>query len=406
LKETNVKKFSSSICILMWLIGILSPAAVAQVIQISNVEELYSAVNDPANTGATLVLTAGTYMLSATDLNGAPRPKGGRIELQMDMSIVGVEGDRDAVVINASALPASSFPQTVNGLATGPNASVRMGFGHNSLEWLTVRDAINGQANIDTGLQSLDPGTAYFRVAHVASTGSTRGLNIQNFGPQTSGQTIEADITDCYFFNNNVTLSEGIRIGNFLGAQGSTVNVRMDGNVSWGQKMGRSIVNNRTLNSMVSVVSSGNRFYDNGLGTFVFGGLSSNGTRSDGNTIDFEAHGDQFIGNTRETEFDHGGLIVVGAENDSPTGGGGSNNTVSVRLWGCRMSGNALHDLYGVGARSNFLVDGDPSLSQNNHAIIEINGAGNGNGRWQPLEQFADSLPGPPDYGNSVTVIE
>ena len=25
---------------------------------------------------------------------------------------------------------------------------------------------------------------------------------------------------------------------------------------------------------MVSVVSSGNRFYDNGLGTFVFGGLS------------------------------------------------------------------------------------------------------------------------------------
>jgi hypothetical protein len=37
---------------------------------------------------------------------------------------------------------------------------------------------------------------------------------------------------------------------------------------------------------------------------------------------------------------------------------------------------------------------------------IGINGAGNGNGRWQPVEQFADSLPGPPDYGNSITVIK
>jgi hypothetical protein len=128
-------------------------------------------------------------MLSATDSKGAQLPNGGRIQLQMDMSIVGVEGDRDSVVINASGLPASSFPQTVNGVATGPNAAVRMGLGHNALEWLTVRDAVNGQANIDTGLQSLDPGTAYIRVAHIASTGSFRGLNIQNFGPQTSGQT-------------------------------------------------------------------------------------------------------------------------------------------------------------------------------------------------------------------------
>jgi hypothetical protein len=401
-----VKILSSSICTLLWLMGLLSPAAVAQMIQISNVEELYSSVNNAGNAGATLVLAPGTYMLSAIDPGGLPRPKGGRIELQPDMSLVGVDGDRDAVVISAFNLPASSFPQTANGLATGPNAAVRMGLAHNALEWLTVRDAVNGQANIDSGLQPLDPGTAFIRIAHVNSTGSTRGLNILNFGPQTSGQTIEADVIDCHFFDNDITLSEGIRIGNFQGARGSTVNVRMDGNLSWGQKQGRSIVNNRALDSTVNVISSGNRFYGNGLGTFIFGGLSSNSTRADGNTIDFEAHGDQFIGNTGATEFDHGGLIVVGAENDSPNGGGGSNNTVNVQLWGCRMSGNAVHDLYGVGARSNFLVNADPSLSQNNLVTIEINGDGNGNGRWQPVELFADSLPGPPDYGNSVTVIE
>jgi hypothetical protein len=402
-----VKKLGSTNCILLWLIVLaLSPSALAQVIKISNVEELYSTVNDLANAGATLMLSPGTYMLSASDSNGAQRPNGGRVELQMNMSIVGVVGNRDAVVINASGLPLSSFPPIVNGVATGPNAAVRMGLGYNALEWLTVRDAVNGGANIDTGLQAFDPATAFIRVAHVASTGSTRGLNILNFGPQTSGQTIEADIIDCYFFSNNIALAEGIRIGNFLGAQGSTVNVRMEGNLSWGQQMGRSIVHNRAQNSRISVVSYGNRFYDNGFGTFVFGGLSANGTRADGNTIDFEAHGDQFLDNTAASQFDHGGLIVVGAENDSPVAGGASNNTVNVRLWGCRMSGNALHDLYGVGARSNFLVNGDPSLSQDNHATIEIHGAGNGNGRWQPVEEFFDSLPGSPDYGNSITVIE
>jgi len=120
--------------------------AVAQVIQIPNLETLYLAVNNPANAGATLVMSPGIYMLSATDPSNVARPKGGRIELQPNMSIIGVEGDRNAVIIDASSLPASSFPQTA-----GPNAPVRMGLGHNSLEWLTVRDAVNAQANIDTG---------------------------------------------------------------------------------------------------------------------------------------------------------------------------------------------------------------------------------------------------------------
>jgi hypothetical protein len=397
-----VKKTGSSNYIFLWLIVlVLGHSAAAQMIQISNVEDLYNAVNDPANAGSTLVLSPGTYMLSASDPNGVPRPKRGRIELQPDMSLIGVEGDRTAVVISAFDLPASSFPQTVNGVATGPNASIRMGLGHNSLEWLTVRDGTFAQANIDSGLQPLDPGTAFIRVAHVASTGSTRGLNVLNFGPQTSGQTIEADIIDCYFFDNVFGISEGVRLGNFAGATGSAVNVRMSGNRSWGQKQGSLIVNNGAMESTVSVFSSGDRFYDNGAGTLIFGGLSSNNTRADGNTINFEAHGDEFIGNTGATEFDRGGLFVLGTE-DTSNNGGGSNNTVNIRLWGCRMLDNDLTDLTGVGARS--LSESKQSLSQNNHVTIEIHGDGNGRGRWQPVEFFADSLP-VAGYGNSVTVM-
>jgi hypothetical protein len=119
----------------------------------------------------------------------------------------------------------------------------------------------------------------------------------------------------------------------------------------------------------VNFFSSGNRFYDNGAGTLIFGGLSSNNTRADGNTINFEAHGDQFVGNTGATEFDHGGLFVLGIEDVSDTGGG-SNNTVNIQLWGCRMLDNDLTDLTGVGARS--LSESKQSLSQNNHVTIEI----------------------------------
>jgi hypothetical protein len=324
----------------------------------------------------------------------------------MDMSLTGVEGDRDAVVINASGLPASSFPTTMNGVTTGPNAAIRMGLGHNAIEWLTVRDTINGQDNINTGLQPLDPGDAYILVAHVASSGSNRGLDILNFGPKTSGQTIEADVVDSYFFENPIGTSVGVRCGNFSNT-GSAVNVRLSGNLIWGQKQGWSMENLAGTGSTVNAVSSGNRFYSNGSGTTILGGITTGTARADGNTINFEAHGDQFTGNTGVTEFDRGGLAIVGTENVGPAGGGGSNNTVNVQLWGCRMSDNQSTDLYAVGARSNFsTVPADPSLSQNDHVTIEIHGDGNGKGRWQPVEFFANSLPEVPDYGNSVTVIE
>lgn len=398
-------KPSSIISVPLFLVVLtLCTLAHAQTVQVANVEDLYNAVNNPANAGATLMLAPGTYMLSAIDPSGAIRPNGGRIELQPNMSLMGVEGDRSAVVINAFNLPATSFPTSVNHVATGPNAAVRMGLGNNSIEWLTVRDARFGQANIDTGLQPLDPADTYIRVAHVASTGSTRGLNILNFGPRSSGQTIEADVIDDYFFDNDFSQSEGIRMGNFAGATDSTVNVRMFGNLSWGQQVGRLIVDNTASNSIVNVQSSGNRFYSNGAGTVISAGLTQGSGRADGNIITFTANGDEFLDNTANTVFDHGGLVVLGSDNASLTGGGGNNDTVNVQLTGCRMLGNSDSDLQGIGART--LPSADPSLNQNNHVTIDIVGGAGTNGNWQPVLSFTNSIPISPDYGNSVTVIQ
>ena len=124
---------------------------------------------------------------------------------------------------------------------------------------------------------------------------------------------------------------------------------------------------------------------------------------SDGNTVNFEAHGDQFTDNTGNSATDHGGLLIRGLENVS-IATGGTNNTVNIALWGCRMLGNTETDLYAVGAHST--VASTAPLDQNNQVTIEIHGDGNGNGKWQPVEFFANSLPSPPDYGNSVTVID
>jgi hypothetical protein len=373
---------------------VTSLPAVADTVSVSNVEELYSAVNDSSNAGATLELAAGTYRLSPSNPAGQPRPKGGRIELQPDMSIVGEVGDRASVVINAWDLPAASY------VGVGPSAALRTGKGTNSVEWLTVRDARFGQANIDTGLQA--PGVAYIRIAHVAATGSARGCNVLNFGPAASGETIEVEIIDNEFFENPFGVSEGMRIGNFQGATGATVKAWVEDNRCWGNKQGRLIVNNRAINSTVNVQSSGNRFFENGAGTIIVGGLSSNNTTANGNTINFEGYGEHFVDNNGDTELDVGGLIVVGGENISIPNGT-NNNTVNVSLWGCRMGENNTFDLLGVGARSTPIALGSPGV--NNRVTITISGEGGHKGRWQPVEFFTDTIPSAAAGTNTVTVI-
>ena len=99
----------------------LAQSISAQLINVDNVEALYAAVNDPANVGATIALAPGTYILTVNDPQDTPRPNRGRLDLQEDMSLIGVKGDRSAVVIDAFNLPASSYTGS-----PGPHAAVRL----------------------------------------------------------------------------------------------------------------------------------------------------------------------------------------------------------------------------------------------------------------------------------------
>jgi len=142
-------------------------------VQVTNIEELYAAVNDPQNAGSQIFIAPGLYMLSANDPANVPRPNGGRIDLLENMSLQGVVGDRNAVVIDANDLPASSYVTPT----ISKSGAIRMGRGTNAVEWLTIRNAVNGNGGIETEIAW--PGTAHIRIAHIISTGNPRGIGAQ-----------------------------------------------------------------------------------------------------------------------------------------------------------------------------------------------------------------------------------
>jgi len=367
--------------------------ASGEIVHVADVEQLYAEINDPANAGRTILLARGRYVLSARDASGVGRPNGGRVELQQDMSISGVADDRAAVVIDAAALPQSSFT-----MPFGRTGVIRTGRGSNAVEWLTIAGNPLAAASIETDLGSkLD---AWVRVAHVVAGNSARGVDVRNVGAANAGRRLYAEITDGELFR----AVEGIRVANFVGAHGGQITVVMNGNRVYGSELGCILENNRSNSGTIYVRSSGDRFYDNGFGCQIGAALASSLVANFNSTV-MEAHGTAFINNTR-TEFfndtgpefgtDYAGVLVVGGDVLRPNATT-SHNTVVVKLWGCRVTGNQRVNFEAWGARSR-----DPSrvAGVDNHAIIELHGVSK-----QIEVTGGDSSPADPSGTNTLTII-
>jgi hypothetical protein len=378
----------------------VAAAAASSTKFVSNVDELYEEVNKVANSGAAVVMSRGEYTLSATDASGALRPNGGRLELQSNMSLYGVAGDRAAVVIDASLLPMSSFT-----VPFGRTGVIRVGRGIHAIEWLTVKGNQLAAAAVETDLPGASP--TVVRIAHVVTENTARGVDVRNVGTGNgnAGRPIQADIEDSEFSRG----IEGIRVVNFVGAHGGLIAVNMRRNRYYAQEVGCLVANNRSNSASIAVRSEGDRFEDNGLGCLIAGGLVGAATGSANlNRVTFEAYGSQFSNNTR-TEFftlpggaaitDHGGLLVLGAQ-VSPTGAPNatSGNTVVVRLWDSAVAGNQNINFEAFGARSQL---NSPALAgTGNRAVIELRGTS------RPIEVAeTDSQPDDPNRTNTVTIF-
>ncbi len=356
---------------------------------VTNVEELYSAVNNPTNAGSQITIAPGTYMLSVNNPKGAARPNAGQLELQQNMSLLGVVGDRGEVVIDAMNLPTSSYDSAPPVTLT---AAIRMGRGTNTIEWLTARNAVNGNANIGTDLASA---ATTIRVAHVASTNSRRGLDVRNFGPAQAGRVVNAEVIDNDFYNNRIAAGESLRIASQSGATGGIINATIALNRGYDNNLGLIVENNQSSNAVTTVFSNGDRFFENGLGALIGGGLSQGSNPANGNTVSFTAYGGTFENNNGFNAFDHGGLLIIAGENTSFQNGT-SNNTVNVDLRWCRFGNNQVADLAAYGARSKPETVGTPGTG--NTVNLYLRGI---TPKFR-TQEFVDCLPASPGSMNSV----
>ncbi len=341
-------------------------------IYVGNTSELYAAINHAANTGNTIVLAPGTYLLSPV------YPNAGRLELLENMQLLGQPGHPEQVIIDASALPGTSFvpPNNYPAARTG---AIRMGRGSNAIEWLTVKGNASMQAFsvIDTDL--MWTGVSQVKVAHCVVSGGRSGIDVRNIGVASIGRVLEAELSNNEVFENFVQQGVGILIQNANGASGAIIRASLNGNYVHGNKIGIRSYNVaggiNTINSArITIESNADRFEENGLGIALVPGISEGPTATaNGNFVTFEAHGSTIknsIGAIPPETFNPScGIVVMGGFKFST--GEASNNLVTMNLWGCTISDNqGAADIYAYGAYSEIASP----AGINNTVQIQLNG--------------------------------
>ena len=341
-------------------------------IYVTDIAELYTAVNDPANAGNQIILSEGTYTLSSS------YPNGGRLELQKDMELRGQPGHPELTVIDQTALPTASFNLSTGGRTGG----IRMGRGSNVLEWLTIKGNVNALSAIDTDLPSTE---TYIKISHCIVSNSQIGIDIRNRLAQHSNRIIHASIENNEVVANNAGFGSGVVFQNANGVSSAVIIGDMATNYIHGNRVGFRAFNNAATSTVndgsITVNSNADRIEGNGLAMYVAGGLSqASSALANGNQTHLEFHGTIIRNNNPapmppellplEASIPPGGIFAVGgistvADNKA------SNNQFIVSFWGCDISGNNGTDInaFGAWSRTPVLLPGI-----NNNAEIYLYG--------------------------------
>jgi hypothetical protein len=358
--------------------------SIAAMVRVSSVEELYEAVNDPANAGARIELAPMVYSLDPS------RPNGGRLELQRDMELSGQPDAASRTVIDASALPATSY--TVPGGQTG---AIRVGRGSNAVDWLTVRDAAAGLAAIEADLG--DAGTSYLRVAHCVITGNRHGIDLRNTGPASAFHVLTADIEFNQISGNTLGIGQGVRIVNQNGATYARIVVSFLGNTVVDNLAGAFVGNNNTSHSTIEVSTRADHFDGNGIGIGLAAGISTGAGFANDNVLVFHAHSTSFQGNTGPVPPSPApppaGITVEGGT--SSLAGHASSNTLTAEFWAPTLGDNQEYDVHAWGARS---TDTAPA-GTNNHVTLVFHGTSTSAVLFPEA-----SVPADPGGTNTVTI--
>ena len=319
-------------------------------VYVSNLDELYAAVNDPENSATEVVIAAGTYVLNAS------YPNGGRLELQTDMSLKGQPGQTDAVLIDQSSLPFASFRLS----PTVSVAPIRMGRGTNALEWLSVKGGsvvANPLAVIEPDLLGTETNVIISHV-FVDCNGSRTGILIRNRLDEHANRVINATLEHTEITNaisNTAPPGAGLALQNRI--SGAKINLNMNGNYIHGCRIGilnfNSGIGNLVENCTLNVISQNDRVEANGCGIDFSGGTSNAPVLANNNFVTAKIYGSTIkengIAQLPPNNGAHlGGMDVAGGWGIN----GASNNNVTIKLWGCDISNNNGTDIYAFGAYS------------------------------------------------------
>jgi len=331
-------------------------------IYVNNVVQLYEAINDPANIRGTIVLAPGTYLLSPN------YPKGGLLELQLDMSLVGQPGRPELVVIDATNLPASSFtiPPTPGLPAPLPTGVIRMGNGKNSLEWLTLQ---NDPLHVIRSFVQTDivaTPIAGIRIAHtiLKGGGCNIGMSVGNFGATANGRVVELEIEDNEIMDNINPSSSGngtgIQIVNHRGTNDASVIATLSRNYIHDNKAGLIISNISSQHCTIEIKSYDNRVENNGVGLAIRAGFNES-TLSINNSLKFDAYATSVKNNigSPAPPFSNPACGVFAAGGGSMLlfglPGAVNDNRLDVSFYGCIIEGNAGNaQILAYGAHSTY----------------------------------------------------
>ena len=369
-------------------------------IYVSDISQLYAAVNDPANTGSKIVLAPGTYILEPN------HPNAGRIELLENMELQGQPGHPEQVIIDASALPATSFNPPLN-FPTARTGAIRIGKGANAIEWITVlgNSSQSALSVIDADLVSTP--VARVRIAHCIVTGGRIGINLRNPSTAANGRILEAEIADNEIKENLVEFGQGIELQNAAGANGAIIQATLHGNYVHGNKVGMGAWNNNSANTVtnsnsISIQSKADRFDENGIGIFLNAALNQATTTSaNNNFLHLEAYGTSIqnnIGVPPPYVFNPapGGIYAAGGLSLRGGAAEASNNRLEISLWGCTISGNQGRDITAYGAFSN-----SATLAGTNNVVnLHLYGVS-----ANATVNAISSLPGEPVGTNTVNIF-
>lgn len=326
-------------------------------VYVTSVDELYSAVNNPENTGTEVVLAPGSYLLNAS------YPNGGRLELQTDMTLRGQPGNSEAVLIDQSTLPAASY--ITSAASTG---GVRLGRGTNGLEWLSIKGgtlSVNAFAVIAVDLASAETSV---KISHVKvySNGTRIGIDLRNRLPDHTGRKIYADLAHNEITGFTSSLGFALAVFNVNNAIGAVIKLNMKENYIHGNKIGLITNNgafNRTMeNGVIEITSQADRLQNNGCAIDPTGGGNQSPTTfANNNTTTIKMFGSTIRNNNPPGVPElqpvngalAGGVYAVGGFNsvNNITGyNRASNNKMKLEFYGCDISNNNGADIYAYGA--------------------------------------------------------